>query len=301
MRRSSRAAFSLIEVLVVIAVIGILLALLLPAVMRARESARRAQCLNNMSQLGLALQNYHDTHSLFPLNYGNGHFNGTNTGVSWMQMVLPQLDQGNLYSRILFGQPIDDPTNRGIAMTVVPEFLCPSSSNSPLMEGRSNVAGPLAVTNYKACCGSNWDWGTFSPLVSTAGRNAKDPNGLDHCNGLICRAGAAPPTNTSLRDVTDGASSTIALGETVPLWCAHAWWYWFNGSLGTAAIPPNYSMQPDVTQDAWHNNYSFQSQHTGGVNVAFVDGSGRFLSDSIDEGVYRALGTIQGGEIVGDY
>ncbi len=297
-----RTAFTLVELLVVIGVISLLLALVLPAVQQARESARRTQCASSLRQIGLALQNYHDMHSVFPLNYGNGAFDGTNTGASWLQMVLPFVDQAPLYSRIRFGSPLIHPENTAVAQTVIPLFLCPSDAgNDGLMDGRHNVPGVWAVCNYKACLGSNWDRGAFSPTVSKTGRNANNPDGLDHCNGLMCRNGNLQVTLTRIRDVRDGSSQTFALGESVPAWCSHTWWYYFNGSTATCAIPLNYRREPETGPASWHEHLGFKSQHPGGGFFGLVDGSVRFVSDSIDYDVYLGLATIQGGEVTGEF
>lgn len=299
--RSRRAAFTLIELLVVMGVIGILVALILPAVQQAREAARRIQCKNNLKQIALAMHQYHDTHNVFPLNYGRGAYDATNSGASWMQLVLPFLEQENLHRRIRFGQPLNDPANIAVAQFSVATFLCPSdSSPGGKMDFRSNVPGTWGVNNFKACAGSNWVWGDFGPVFSATGQ----ADGLDHCDGLICRGGDNQSSRNRMADVRDGTSQTLMLGESVPLWCRHTWWYWFNAVTATCAIPPNYKRQPDLQVAAegdWINNYSFLSQHVGGVHVAFVDGSGRYLSDSIDLKLYRALGTIRGGESTGGF
>lgn len=304
-RSSPRRGFTLVELLVAIAVIAMLLALLLPAVQAAREAARRVQCRNNLKQLALAMHNYHDTHGVFPLNYGQGPYTDENTGASWLQQILPFVDQGNLHGKIRFGQPLGDPENSAVAQTPVTLFLCPSDSgNSGRMGFRCNVPGMWSVQNYKACAGSNWNWGLFSPVTSPSGRNANNPDGLDHGNGLICRGGSAPPTTCRMADVRDGTSQTFALGETVPEWCRHTWWYWFNATTATCAIPLNYKRQPDLqtlNEGDWWHNYSFLSRHSGGANFALVDGSVRFVSDSISQDVYRALGTIDASEHVSEF
>jgi prepilin-type N-terminal cleavage/methylation domain-containing protein len=163
-RHASRwRAFTLVELLVVIAIIGILIALLLPAVQAAREAARRTQCTNNLKQLGLALQNYHDKYIAFPINYGgNGQYNDTSTAHSWMQGVLPYVEQQALYQQIRFDMPLgatsDVPltVNTIVSQTVVNAILCPSD---PQMRGiqtsPANCSGPRGATNYKACAGAN--------------------------------------------------------------------------------------------------------------------------------------------------
>src|SRR5689334_1255126 len=108
-------AFTLVELLVVIAIIGVLVALLLPAVQAAREAARRMQCGNNLRQLGLALQNYHDVNQTFPLNY-RPVVGGT---YSWMQAILPYIEQQNLYSQLTIGGTVNLPNNTLVASTPI--------------------------------------------------------------------------------------------------------------------------------------------------------------------------------------
>src|SRR5687767_3747517 len=157
-RRCERQAFTLVELLVVIAIIGVLVGLLLPAVQAAREAARRMQCSNNAKQLGLAFQTYHAATKCFPINYakrGQAPFPNTgpgiaNSGRSWMQMILPYIEQSNLYNTIDFTvglQPKSSaPTtpvgrNRIAAQTVVPTFLCPSddSHENGVLPSRSDL------------------------------------------------------------------------------------------------------------------------------------------------------------------
>lgn len=295
----ARAGFTLIEILVTIAIIGILVALTIPAVQAARESARKAQCMNHLKQIGVALQNYHGSHGLFPINYGRGPYNGTNTGASWLALILPQLDQSALHKRIKFGQPADDPQNWAVAETVIPLFVCPSSAaGTGLMPNRRDANGPRAVTCYKASLGANWNWGSFSPATTAAGRNAGNAEGLDHCTGIICRGGDIPPYSTRITDVKDGASTTFAVGEADPEWCWHSWWYWFNGSTATAVVPLNHFRTPEDTDDDWFYNYAFASRHPGGAHFSYVDGHVKFTSEKIDQNVYRGLSTIQGGETI---
>lgn len=293
---------TLIEMLVVMTVIGVLAALLLPAVQAAREAARRASCRNHLKQIGLALHNYHSTHSIVPINYGSGIYNENDRGASWMAMLLPYLDETSLYEQIRFGQPLTDPANDAAADTVVPVFLCPSDSHdNGVMSDRRNSNVPRAVTNYKGSLGSNWNWGSAAGSVSNAGRNAGNPDGLEFCNGFFCRNGDHPPITTRLRDVTDGLSVTLAVGEAVPEWSGHTWWFWFNASTATCAVPPNHWQKPETSMADWWENYSFASRHTGGVHFCLVDGSVRFVSNSIDLTTYRALATIQSDETVSEY
>lgn len=297
-----RFGFTLIELLVVMAIIGLLVALLLPAVQSVREAARRAQCRSNLKQIGLALHNYHDVHAMFPINYGTGPYNELNRGMSWLARVLPFVDQTALYSTLNQGAALTDPANDAVAKTVVRVFLCPSDVHgNGVMLNRRGSTVPRAVTNYKASLGGNWEWGSFAPSKSTGGRNANETNGLELCNGFLCRGGDRPPFTTSLADIQDGTSTTFAVGEAVPEWTWHTWWYFFNASTATCAVPLNHWRKPETSLADWFENYSFASRHTGGGHFLLVDGSVRFISENISRDVYRNAATIQGAEVIGEF
>jgi prepilin-type N-terminal cleavage/methylation domain-containing protein/prepilin-type processing-associated H-X9-DG protein len=319
MLRAERSrGFTLIELLVVIAIIAILIALLLPAVQQAREAARRSQCRNNLKQVGLALHNYHDAFGQFPINWQSGVWNGWNentSGESWIVRVLPYIDQGPLYNQVNWGA--GELNNRRVSTTVIPALICPSDSTSGGQNGvetsRANASNTTrqgiamgnrrAVSNYKGNAGNNWNWGRWRNRQN-AGRCANSWNGLDCGNGLIARW-RTRPLSTRTSDVQDGATNTFAVGEAVPRWCTHTWWYWFNGSTATVSIPLNAPPRPNRTLEQdwgnWPDNYSFMSRHTGGAHFCMGDGSVRFVSANIDLPLYHSLGSIQGGETVSDF
>ena len=315
-RGSWRLAFTLVELLVVIAIIGILIALLLPAVQAAREAARRSQCVNNLRQIGLALQNYHDVNLKFPSSYGTASTpNTTNVGGrSWMYAILPYMELNNLYTTANYSLPLGSGSpgsstytvNTKVSETVVPAFLCPSDQNEGgLMGSRANVGDTRAVNNYKGVAGSNWAWGdpiclhTFPKGGFWPGSN----NGLDQGNGILMRNGYGanpdPRGWVKMVDVEDGTAQTFIVGEAVPRWCYHTWWWWFNGSTATCGVPLNYlsiaiqtsggSKTLESQWGDWPNNYSFMSRHPAGANFAFVDGHVSFINDSIDLNTYRFL------------
>jgi prepilin-type N-terminal cleavage/methylation domain-containing protein/prepilin-type processing-associated H-X9-DG protein len=318
-----RPAFTLVELLVVIAIIGILVGLLLPAVQAAREAARRMSCSNNLKQLGLAFHNYHDTLKTFPINYaqrgippfGNDGPGIANSGKSWMQMILPQIEQTPLYNQIDFTVGLQPKTsapttpigkNRLVAQTIIPTYLCPSddSNEGGRLTNRSDLnetsapADAWAVTSYKACAGSNWAWGVYSPVSFANGKNSGSTDGLNLGNGVICSNQTNVNRPTRMRDLTDGTSNTFIIGEAMPGWSQWNWWYNPNAVTATCAIPLNRVLQVTKNIGDWPNNYSFASRHTGGGQFAMGDGSVRFVSDNIDTFTYRALATISTGEVV---
>lgn len=309
----SRQGFTLVELLVVIAIIGTLVSLLLPAVQQARESARRMSCGNNIRQLALSLQMYHDTHNAFPISHGgNQTYNTTCTGRSWMIGILPFIEKNAIYDQIDKDGFTDLRTgsqNEWASQQIVKTFMCPSDglNQGGAMDGRANVGGVRGITNYKAVAGANWGYSSF------AGNNngnltakwTNDANGLDHGNGLICRNAAVPNGErgnfTTMASVLDGTSNTFAIGEAVPAYCTHSWWWWFNGTTATCSVPVNFRRNQGPAFMAtnagdWGNNYSFMSMHPAGAQFAFVDGHVSFIANSVDLNVYRGAATISGGE-----
>lgn len=310
-RARALRGFTLVELLVVIAIIGILIALLLPAVQAAREAARRSQCVNNLKQLGVALQNYHDVNRTFPSSYNTppGPYSWQNTGRSWMFAILPYVELQNLHSRTDYGLPVGTGAvgsanynvNTEISRTVVTTFLCPSDTQNGLLGSRANVGDARAVTNYKGVAGSNWAWG--DPICrhrfASGGAWPNSWNGLDQGNGILMRNNNRYPEGwVKMAGVTDGTSNTFIVGEAVPRWCTHTWWWWFNGTTATCGVPLNYkslaitTSPGTVTLDTrwgdWQNNYSFMSRHSGGgANFLFADGHVLFINDNINLDTYR--------------
>ncbi len=326
-RSGLRPAFTLVELLVVIAIIGILVGLLLPAVQAAREAARRMQCSNNVKQLSLAFHNYESSTKSFPINYAyrgkNGYPNNgpgiANSGRSWLQMILPYIEQTNLYNNIDFTVGLEPKSsaattpvgkNRIVAATVIQTFLCPSddSNEGGLLATRSDLndttapADKWAVTCYKASSGSNWNSGIFawtnSGATGVGGKNAGQSDGLNLGNGVICSNQTNVNAPTKIGHITDGTSNTFIIGEAMPGWSQWNWWYNPNACTATTAIPLNRVLKVPKAIGSWNVNYGFASRHTGGGQFGFGDGSVRFISENIDTAAYRGLSTISSGEVI---
>ncbi|MGH7222016.1 MAG: DUF1559 domain-containing protein [Gemmataceae bacterium] len=309
----SRRGFTLLELLVVIAIIGTLVALLLPAVMRVREAASRCSCANNLKQLALAVQMYNDDFQHLPPGeigpyvqpvaglpyYGWGP---TSYGWSWLSRLFPLIEQDNLFQ--IGGIPSNTLAQSNIAATRIVLYLCPSDTayNAPPRTNTGNLPGfPVGNTNYKGVSGSNWGYDSssgawFPTLWKHQGTNGSY-DGLNQGDGAMFRVDILNPRR--LLSITDGLSNTFLIGEDIPAlndWCS---WPYSTHAYGTCAIPPNAVQANGQPFDPaeWYNTHSFRSRHPGGLQFAFADGSVHFVATAIDLNLYRALATIQGGEV----
>ena len=316
----TRAGFTLIELLVVIAIIGVLIALLLPAVQAAREAARRAQCVNNLKQIGLALHNYHDTNKVFPLARA-GNF-------SAHARMLPYLEQRPLFDSLNFsgtwnvGASGFDP-NLTVRGTTVAAFLCPSDAQGALPPG-------YAGNNYRSSEGSNIVHGYGASDPGKVNTTLPPPNGLFFSSEVHGMEEALDGTsNTALfsehvrgdfnQGVATERSDTFRPGtypasqdEAVRLCHAFDWKDLAFQGVSDVGAPWLYGYHS--TTSYFHvsgpNTRSCMfppsristtanSSHPGGVNVLLGDGSVRFLKDGVSIQTWRALGTRNLGEIVG--
>lgn len=316
MRRAVRG-FTLVELLVVIAIIGILIALLLPAVQAAREAARRSQCSNNLKQIGLALHNYHDINKAFPNTYcAIGGWATDNYRGSMMTRLLPFIEQTALYDAIDFRIGTDGqlvaPGGAQIRQQTIPGFVCPSSGDTTRSTNNNYGVGsysgscgptPESWTGNPSCtCDASQWYSPYSGLTGMSGKGNGNPAGVFTRN----------PNNGSLwyctmADLKDGTSSTIMVGERLAGCSGHArnGWHTSNNGEGITGtlIPINFDTCHDVNFDyaaegltecnrdcTWNTEFGFRSEHPGGAQFVFGDGSAHFLSETIDHLNYQYLG-----------
>jgi prepilin-type N-terminal cleavage/methylation domain-containing protein/prepilin-type processing-associated H-X9-DG protein len=297
-----RRAFTLVEVLVVITIIGVLVALLLPAVQSARDAARRAQCANNLKQIGLALLNYESRQKTFPSGYvSNFESDGDDTGPGWgwCSFILPEMEEGAIYRAIHFDRTIEDPIN-GVRVANVAGFFCPTDDAKRVWQAKSRDAqgNPIALICEVAASNYVGMYGTTEPGV--------DGDGIFFRNSRI-----------DLKDITDGSSNTISVGERAHQ-LGNATWV---GSVTNAILFPDDSntvARPEAEESSGmvlghagegvgpgavgSDVNQFYSLHGDGANFLFADGHATFLPSSMDLVVYKALATRAGGEtITGSY
>lgn len=335
----ARYAFTLIELLIVIAIVGLLAALLIPAVSHVTQSANRAKCVSNIRQIGMAILAYQATYDVLPPGTTmTAESDGTLRFQGWsvQARILPYLDANNKCDALNFDLPYDSPANKTVASVVVDVFVCPSdplASAHRYGEGHHNI-------NYAVNRG---DWYVFGGLAS----NLPAPNAPFFVNSSVSSA-----------QIHDGVSKTLFLAEvkarmpyirdipeltyepststqqplptddpvSVPSYRQGGGSYkadtghseWHDGGSHqtgfTTAWPPNKmtggSRGADKSKDVdivgmrertggpTYAAVTARSHHSGGVNVLFGDGSVQFIGNGIDGLVWRALGTINGQEVV---
>jgi prepilin-type N-terminal cleavage/methylation domain-containing protein/prepilin-type processing-associated H-X9-DG protein len=315
-----RLGFTLVELLVVIAVIGILVGLLLPAVQSAREAARRMSCQNNLKQQSLAIANYESAFRFFPPSYISQTrspdrdpitWDGPN-GFGWGSLILPFLEQAPLHQQLQFSEACWHASNRDPIRTRLPMYLCPSASGSESLvrvrDESGNLLGEMGRSTYVANAGQEEPWGY------TLDDYSKLADGPMFRNARMRHA-----------DISDGVSNTVFLGEHSSILSDKTWVGVIRGAsvctnnparfpitecdhaatlvnvhsgpaaaeidpvTGFAPIHPPNSPLSHVCQ--------MYSEHVGGCNVAFGDGSIRWVSESIHQPTWAALSSRNRGEV----
>ena len=374
LRRSPRRGFTLIELLVVVAIIAVLIALLLPAVQAAREAARRAQCVNNLKQLGLAVHNYNAQTNIFPgfsqnLFYNGGVFNPNtwqNWPADWPTAILPQLEQSPLYNALNFDFGMWDNHNVTVGVTRVAFLLCPSESvtGSPIPNPANywgtnsyvgNIGGPadfpasfsgaiVPYNNDPGNLGNNWAYSSSNcgPLGVQSFTDGTSNTALfsEKLIGIILSAPIAAGAPNANRGAfvlngqtgtpslpvnwdTNNAAEALAFArgcQSVPgsatspdsyyttfagiIWCAssirsacNGGYTHFNTPNGLTCMASN-SAGAAPTSGGWNDAITATSNHPGGVNLGFCDGSVRFVKNSVGFQPWWSLGTRNGAEVL---
>lgn len=263
---AGRKGNALIEVLLVVTIIAMMLGLMLPAMTRSREAARRSQCINSLRQIMLATQNYEYVNQVLPPgvvdekgpidNQGNG------LHIGWIMQLLPFMEQQRLYESIDFEVPIDAPENVTVSQTKISTLLCPS-------DPQAGISWVRPVSSFAGC-----HHDVEAPIDV-------DNHGVFFLNSRIRR-----------EDVHDGTSCTIFVSEKrIAPNRDHGWMSGTRATLRNTGAPINTTVEPIDNQVGGYGSY-----HPGGANFGFGDGSVRWLSERINLGVYHLLGHRDDGE-----
>ncbi|MDR3639542.1 MAG: DUF1559 domain-containing protein [Isosphaeraceae bacterium] len=340
-----RRGFTLIELLVVIAIIAVLIALLLPAVQAAREAARRAQCVNNLKQLGLAVHNYLSSNNVLPpqSNYPTSTAFGSGFCWSWYASILPQMEQQVIYNAINFGPAPDGAQNTSAGYNQISTLVCPSESVSQrpgFPWGTSNYVGnyggPGMLAPYSGTIVPTIDYGSWGGSVGPVGvqgiTDGTSNTALfsERLIGIGSNPSFTVSSNNAKRGIFAGTISTAtplsggaqALAfvqgckaipnttmSTDTYWIGYNWFYGFPPHVVLTnyhhVLPPNsiHCANPADPSPFYqfispNGGASANSNHSGGVNVGFTDGSVKFIKDTVNIQTWWALGSRNLGEAI---
>ncbi|MFO0192126.1 MAG: DUF1559 domain-containing protein [Planctomycetia bacterium] len=324
---SCRRAFTVAELVVVIAIIGLLIALVPPAVQAARESSRRAACAHHLQKIGVGLAAHEQAKQTLPMGvYWNSPPGGkpdmTNARVTWLVYLLPFVESAALFDSLVLVPPAGlggeswtmcYPPNGPTLATVIPWYRCPADADpKPFARG----AVPGSRSNYVGCFSPD---GTMVERAAWGSRYAFDPGPMNNPSPTDFRAAFNWNVARPLDHVRDGAAHTIAAAEVIAVDDDHRGNWWLEwGAQYSHSRPPNSTLPDEVAEWSlqcqgcnsipeapcvgrpdyqWSNcNFAARSRHAGGVNGVMLDGAVRFFGDGIDLRVWRAIASIDGGE-----
>jgi prepilin-type N-terminal cleavage/methylation domain-containing protein/prepilin-type processing-associated H-X9-DG protein len=310
----TRAAFTLIELLVVIAIIAVLVALIMPAVQSAREAANRASCLNNLKQMGLAAQEYHDSFASFPAgwycmvptydsnnNLTSGDINCATVGTpfqpymwSGVTGLFLKMEQGNLFNEINFNLPTQMPDNATAVRRTITGFVCPSNRRATTVQTStgSSLTSTLGPSDYRG----NMAAGMIVPSSDSGcpTLDSTNPFCLVYDNGITYQN-----STVGMADITDGTSTTAIYGECVDP--KGVWSQATNSCIRTNSdrtINKPIIVTNQLTGSATTYWWYWASKHPGMVNFGFCDGSVRTVTAQINKLVLNKMMTRNGGETI---
>jgi prepilin-type N-terminal cleavage/methylation domain-containing protein/prepilin-type processing-associated H-X9-DG protein len=293
----ARRGFTLIELLVVIAIIGVLVALIMPAVQSAREAANRTQCLNNLKQLGMAAQEYHDAFGSFMSGWYCNAGTDPVSGAQYDTLCVPQgsqtyywngltglflkMELNTNYAALNINLPVNDLSNVTATRFTMNVWVCPSnrrpqSVNNTTTTGVTTVTRKLGPSDYRGNMAAGYVVGCANPLTDTT--CSYWDNGLTFMNSTVTQA-----------DITDGSSNTALIGETLS-------GTWAQGSDCCVRTTVDRTINRPITVNGVNYTTYWMSKHPGLVNFAYCDGSTRSIKQTIDKNVLVRIMTRAGGE-----
>jgi len=297
--------FTLVELLVVIAIIGILIGLLLPAVQMAREAARRTQCRNNLKQVGLGMHSFLSAQGTFPP--GEKLTCANCEDVAWSVFILPFMESSTIYNQIDFSKSVLTQRNFTAVNTVIPTYLCPSTSRVQPSRADDGVhLGDLhadGVLNYGigeqlGCIDYGGTTGPWHAILNPA------TNQLYRLNtGILCEIETTPPGQVcsplvAPQQIIDGLSGTMIVAESTGRGApsAGSGTFSLNGAWASGSNLGNIENMINATVSTAWDKKQLRSDHIGGCFVLLADGSVQFLKDTTDLMVIIALATRDGNE-----
>lgn len=269
--RRRRRGFTILELLIVIAIIGVLVALVLPAVQAARESARRMQCSNNLKQIGIALHSYHDLVRALPPGWRDDDHHHSAFG--WADSLLPVLEQHGVFRQINFEGAVDAPEHHNMSSHSLAVMRCPSDvapQEFPLAQ-HGNPANVFMMMPHSNFVGVH---GTEDPDKAVVG------------NGAFIRNRCV-----RFREITGGLSNVMIVGERSADLLPATWFGFIYGSEEAQSRVAGYINYPPLHPHP--DECEFSSRHTGGAYFLWADGHVAFVSSSINREAYRRQGTLQ--------
>lgn len=324
---SCRRAFTVAELVVVIAIIGLLIALVPPAVQAVRESSRRSACAHNLQKIGTGLAAHVQAKQALPMGvYWNsppgGKPNIYNARVTWLMYLLPFVESAALFDRLVLVPPaglgghsmtMNYPPNGPVVGSTIAAYRCPAD---PGRKAVSHGSTPTSRSNYVGCFSPD---GTMVERAAWGSRYAFDPGPMNNPSPTDFRAAFNWNVARPLDHVRDGAAHTIAAAEVIAVDDDHRGNWWLEwGAQYSHSRPPNSTLPDEVAEWSlqcqgcnsipeapcvgrpdyqWSNcNFAARSRHAGGVNGVMLDGAVKFFGDGIDLAVWRAIASIDGGE-----